>query len=575
VVGYSFNPGDAGEPITTGLLEEARQVVRQAAEQGAMWLDADTGITNYADAFLNDPALAYYPLAEAIITEAHQLGIRVFFYFSGTEIETPHADDPATPNIAEIHPDWMQIDQYGNPMSFRPGALDLFWLEEGNADDRMTPLSPGFREEIYSRAERLAELGADGIFVDVPYFFVEGDRWGDFSEYSAVAFRQATGLELPFNLEEDGLTFSRWIDWRHQVWEEFFAGLRQRVQTANPATQVIVEEFPGADPYGSIETGLDPASIGGSVDIIAHEYSHLQEEGGAAEFNLADWQHTRDVFKWYQGMPAQNWSLCYATNPEDSRALAAITYLHQLTFWETQTPMMVDTTTGLSWRRELLAWVARHTQDLNSVRPAAQVAVILSSRARDLTGASSMDDLILAQHALDEAGIPYVVIMEEDIERIHDFAYVLFPNTPYAVPDVLTELSTYQGTVLLVGEALTQDEWGQHRITPPAQNLNLAEAIRQITMVPFTIEGGEGLFVEVYRQGEAVQIRVFNPNLDEEFTAEDRQITITFQWEGNPPTAQQLDFLADEQTDLPVSGQGGVYSLTATVGLMSLITVEP
>jgi hypothetical protein len=237
--------------------------------------------------------------------------------------------------------------------------------------------------------------------------------------------------------------------------------------------------------------------------------------------------------------------------------------------------MMVDTTTGLSWRRELLAWVARHTQDLNSVRPAAQVAVILSSRARDLTGASSMDDLILAQHALDEAGIPYVVIMEEDIERIHDFAYVLFPNTPYAVPDVLTELSTYQGTVLLVGEALTQDEWGQHRITPPAQNLNLAEAIRQITMVPFTIEGGEGLFVEVYRQGEAVQIRVFNPDLYEEFTAEARQITITFQWEGNPPTAQQLDFLADEQTDLPVSGQGGVYSLTATVGLMSLITVEP
>jgi len=575
VIGYGFNPGDASQPISAELLEEAQQLVRQAAEQGALWLDADTGITNYADAFLNDPALAYYPLAEAIITEAHRLGVQVFFYFSGTEIETPDANDPDTPDIAAIHPDWLQIDQNGDPMSFRPGDLNLFWLEEGNADDRMTPLSEGFREEIFARAERLAQLGADGIFVDVPYFFVEGDRWGDFSEYSAAAFRQATGLELPINLEEDGLTYYRWIDWRHQVWEDFFSGLRQRVQAANPETQVIVEEFPGADPYGSIETGLDPASIGSSVDIIAHEYSHLQEEGGAAEFGLADWQHTRDVYKWYQGMPAQNWSLCYATHPEDSRALAAITYLHQLTFWETQTPMMVDTTTGLTWRRELLAWVAQNAEYLNNLQPAAQVAVILSSRARDLSGASSMDDMILAQHALDAAGIPYVVIMEEDIEQIRDFNYVIFPNTPYARPEVLAALSGYQGTLLLVGESLIMDEWGQTGITPPAQNMSLTDAICQITTVPFTIEGGEGLYVEVYRQGQAVQIRLFNPDLDEDFQAEDRQVTLTFQWQGAAPTATQLDFLADETIDLPITGQTGEYTLTVTVGLMSVITLQP
>lgn len=575
VIGYSFYPGETDQPITEELLEEARQLVRQAAEQGALWLDADTGITNYAGAFLNDPALTFYPLAEAIINEAHRLGVQVFFYFSGTEIETPDADDTDTPNIAELHPDWMQIDQNGEPMSFRPGALNLFWLEEGNADDRMTPLSPEFREQIYSRAERLAELGADGIFVDVPYFFVEGDRWGDFSTHSANAFRQATGLDLPYNLEEDGLTYYRWIDWRHQVWEEFFSGLRQRVQAANPATQVIVEEYPGADPYGSIETGLDPASISHSVDIIAHEYGHLQEEGGAAVFELADWQHTRDVYKWYQGMPAQNWSLCYATNPEDSRPLAAITFLHQLTFWETQTPMMVDTTTGIPWREELLAWVAGHADFMNGVQPAAQVAVILSSRTRDLTGASSMDDLVLAQHALDEAGIPYVVVMEEDIERIQDFEYVLFPNTPYALPEVLTALSQYQGTLLLVGESLTLDEWGQTGITPPGQNISLVEAVNRITTLPFTLQGGEGLFVEVYRQGEALQLRFFNPDLDDDFNAEERQITLTFGWEGSTPTARQLDFLGGEPTDVSISGQNGVFSLTTSVGLMSIITIEP
>ena len=66
VIGYAFDPGDVSQPISEEALDKARSTVQRAASEGALWLDADTGITNFAADFLNDPALSYYPLVQAI-----------------------------------------------------------------------------------------------------------------------------------------------------------------------------------------------------------------------------------------------------------------------------------------------------------------------------------------------------------------------------------------------------------------------------------------------------------------------------------------------------------------------------
>ncbi len=572
IIGYSFDPGDVTRPIEAEALDQARATVRRAAEEGALWLDADMGITNTTDAFLNDPALTFYPLAEAIIDEAHRYGIKVFFYFSGAEIETPnYAERPET-SIERVHPDWLQIDQDGQPMAFQPGVIDAFWLDEDTADAWANPLAPGYREAILERAEGIARLGADGLWIDVPYYFSYEDRWADFSPYSAAAFRVATGFELPYRLADDGEAFRRWLDWRPTVWRDYLDEIRARAQAVQPDLLLIAEEWPGYSDNGSLETGYDTIVADVAIDIAGHEFGHRQDEGGAIAYTLADWQFTRDTYKRYQAFNRVNWSLCYASAAPDSRALAAITYAHQLSFWETRAPTMLDETTDAGWRVGLLRWIAAHAPAYNGAQPAAEVAVIYSGRTRDMTAGASLEALTDVQHALDTAGVPYVILTEQNILDMHAFPYVIFPAITYATEEVQREVARYGGTLLLTGNALTRDAWDQANLIPPVEAVSVAEAVARVTTTPIRVESGEGLFVELFRRGDQVQVRLFNPVLDADFQPEPRRVTLRFAWPGDLPAASALEFMAEPVELAPVR-DGETVRLTIDVGLFTTVTI--
>ncbi len=572
IVGYSFDPGDLTRPIEAEALQAARATVRRAAEEGALWLDADMGITNTTDAFLNDPALTFYPLAEAIIDEAHRYGIKVFFYFSGAEIETLNYSERPETAIERVHPDWLQVDQHGQPMAFQPGVVDAFWLDEDTADAWANPLAPGYRAAILARAEGIARLGADGLWIDVPYYFSYDDRLADFSAFSATAFRAATGLELPYHLADDGVAFQRWLDWRPTVWRDFLDEIRARAQAVQPDLRLIVEEWPGYSDTGTLETGYDTVVADVAIDIAGHEFGHRQDEGGAIAFTLDDWQFTRDVYKRYQAFNRVNWSLCYASAAPDSRALAAITYAHQLSFWETQAPTMLDATTDAGWRAELLRWIAAHASAYDGAQPAAEVAVIYSGRTRNQSGGASLQALADVQHGLDAAGLPYVILTEQHILDMHAFPYVIFPEVTYATEAVRREVARYGGTLLLIGNALTRDAWDQADLVPPVAAVSIADAVARIATTPIRVEGGEGLFVELFRQGDQMQARLFNPVLDADFQPEPRRVILRFVWPGDPPTASALAFLG-EPVDLTPVRDGETISLTVDVGLFTTVTI--
>lgn len=577
IIGYSFYPGDdLSQPVSEYLLQKARNQVIQAANEGALWLDADMGISNYLESFTNDPALTFYPLAAAILDEAHQRGVKVFFYFSATEIETlQYSQVPENQRVENLFPGWLQIDQNGQPLAFAPGEYDAFWLEADTGDARMTPLSADFKAEIFTRALVLAELGADGLFFDVPYFFTEVDeRWGDFSNHAAAAFMADTGLALPYNLEDDGTTWHRWVEWRHRVWQEFFMDLRNQVQLVNPETVIIVEEYPGADPAGVIATGLDSSYLEGAAHIIAHEYGYKQDDGGAIAYDYADWVHTRDVYKWYQGMNQHNWSLCYATAPADSRVLAGISFAHQQSFWETKAPTMVDETTGQTWRAELLAWTATHQAVLSGADPAANVAVLLANRTRDLTWGDSMADLEEIQHLLDGQNIPYVILTERNIADIHAFPYLILPNVVYADEAVLTEIQAYAGTLISTADTFTWDAWGEVPITPPLTNLPVNQVLAQIGTTPIAVESDLPVFVELFRVGDAVQIRLFNPNYAFGFEPLPQQVTLAFTWQGDAPVAEILHFMTESAVPLTINHVDGTHVLTVPLEIFAVITIE-
>lgn len=422
------------------------------------------------------------------------------------------------------------------------------------------------------RAEQVARLGADGIYVDVPYYFNFENRMADFSDFSAAAFQEATGFDLPRNLDADGKAYYVWLDWRHQVWRDYFTEMRERVRGANAETLVIAEEWPGDSTDGFTSTGFDTMIADPAIDIAAHEYGYKQEDGGAAVFNRDDWQHTRDVYKWYQAMNRVNWSLCYATNAADSKALAAITYAHQLSFWETKTPTMLDDTTGQQWRESLLAWIANDADVYDGAQPVAQVALVYSNRTRDLTYGSNIETLVALQHGLDSAAVPYVIITEPNIARIHDFPYVIFADVTYATSEVQAEVARYKGHLLLVGTSLTRDGWDENDLTPPVGSVSVDAAVASITTVPLQVEGGEGLFIDLFRKGDQIQVRIFNPNLDPNFQAEPRTLKLTFQWQGNLPTVTALEFLGTPTTLTPIQEKDSVQVEVKT-GLFTTITI--
>ena len=573
VIGYAFSPGDVSEPITEAVLEEARTIVQRAASEGALWLDADTGISNFADNFLNDPAISYYPLAEAIVDEAHKHGVKVFFYFSGSEIETLNYSENPDASIDKVYPEWMQIDQFGEPMAFLPGEVEAFWLGPDTGDAWANPLAPGYREAIMKRAEAVAAAGADGIFVDVPYYFIYENRWADFSDHSAAAFKAATGFELPRNLAGDGRAFYEWLEWRQTVWRDYLGEMNERAKAVNPDTQIIAEEWPAASFDGILSTGYDTSVADPAIDIAAHEYGHKQDEGGAIAFEHADWQHTRDMYKWYQGMNRTNWCLCYATEAADSKAIAAITYAHQLSFWETKAPTMLDESAGRAWRKELLAWIADHAETFNGAQPVAEVALVYSNRTRNLTFGSSLETLVETQHLLDQAGIPYVVIPEPNIGRIHRFPYVILPEVTYATEGVQNAVKSYQGTLLPVGNSLTRDGWDENDLTPPAKAVDASAAVAAIKSVPLRVENGEGLFMELFKRGDAAQIRLFDPNLTEDFQALPRTVTLRFAWDGETPNVSTLPFMGEPQA-LSAIQEDGTVSVEVPVDMFTTVTIS-
>lgn len=56
-------------------------------------------------------------------------------------------------------------------------------------------------QRFFDKVKRIAQTGADGVWIDVPVYFDAVVQWCDVGEYARVAFLADTGLALP--TEED------------------------------------------------------------------------------------------------------------------------------------------------------------------------------------------------------------------------------------------------------------------------------------------------------------------------------------------------------------------------------------
>jgi hypothetical protein len=216
--------------------------------------------------------------------------------------------------------------------------------------------------------------------------------------------------------------------------------------------------------------------------------------------------------------------------------------------------------------------MAKNAAIYNGAQPIAEVALVYSNRTRNLTFGSSLETLLQTQHLLDDAGIPYIVITEPNIARIQDFPYVIFPEVTFATDAVHAEVAKYQGKLLLVGDSLIRDGWDENDLPPSVKAMSVQEAINSVPTTPIQVEGAEGLFVELFKKGEAFQVRLFDPNLTEDFEALAKTVTLTFNWPGDVKVSG-LEFLGETVT-LETTREGDTVSVDVPFQLFTTVTIK-
>jgi hypothetical protein len=152
--------------------------------------------------------VAYY---QWIAEQAHARDISLFSHYC------LHA----APQTLQQHPDW--------------GCV---YLDQENGQDIVSQRSPcllsPYGERLQQAAvEMVGELGFDGIWFDCTQLY-EWDRWLCACHRCQAAFQQATGLDMPRQVDLTDPAFKRLIRWRYQFQMDYWQALIEAVKQAKP-----------------------------------------------------------------------------------------------------------------------------------------------------------------------------------------------------------------------------------------------------------------------------------------------------------------------------------------------------
>ncbi|MFQ6013932.1 MAG: hypothetical protein ACE5NP_00635 [Anaerolineae bacterium] len=423
-------------------------------------------------------------LVAEVVTRAHEQGLKVVWYLTGLELISLGERDPA----AE-HPDWVQVSIEGEPLVFSDiGSEQEHWLEEGNIDVWVSPSSP-YRDFYVGRVADLVASGVDGLWVDTAY--LQGaigqheELWPSHDPFSAAAFREATGFDLPIREDWEDPTWRRWVVWRHQDILNFLVAVKEAAQAVNPDI-LFFEENWNVDSSGATHYANDPTLYAALPDLATgHEVSTIGDrtdlgETGMQEATLDQWLDFVTMIKFARGADRgkPSWILTYGYRPEDAERLAGVILANGANYYETRGPGMADSV-GDTYRQRIFAWIRGQEEAIYGTSSMAQVGLLYSARTRDLfdQGGGDLYDTsetaFLAEYragakALLRAHIPFDIVVDNDLtlEQVQRYRWLILPNAACMdgeEADLLRQYEQQGGRLIVVGESGHYDEWCQER----------------------------------------------------------------------------------------------------------------
>jgi hypothetical protein len=178
-------PKHMASPETSSGQWQARTKIAQQQGMGESAPDWLMNSESYAIYHLSDWAglaqskvsfITHCPVNRDYFARARAMGIRTFPY-----VTFFHANSHGGANMfftsgdLRVHPDWIQIDENGNRIR------SPFWVSEDMKNEyKVCPNDKDFQDAMVAYVQKLMEMGADGIFLDVvvPQTSCYGPKFG-------------------------------------------------------------------------------------------------------------------------------------------------------------------------------------------------------------------------------------------------------------------------------------------------------------------------------------------------------------------------------------------------------------
>ncbi len=357
------------DPVTLGVELDS------ALAQGANVIEADSRLSDY----LPDKEFALeLQRVKETARLVHERGMKVVWYIPSLKVITPNGR-LRSKTIARQHPDWLQLsfDREQRGVFYGHKA---FGLASNDEHAWMCPNSP-YRDWFYNRLRRLAAMGIDGVWLDVPLLGSEVAKWGCACSYCREKFNHQTEMEFPTKFDVTDARFWRYVQWRHDTLTEFLVGCQKSINEVNSNTATIAAVV-ALDHLGATEWGTEGSAM--SSHFVVWKQDGASETTGMAEASYDDWIAQYNTYKYCRGatMDRPSWVTCPGFNDPDAQLVMAAAVAAQNNPYELRVPKMT-TTVGMEFRGLMYNWIANYSKLIFRSQSLSPVAIIYSARNRD------------------------------------------------------------------------------------------------------------------------------------------------------------------------------------------------
>lgn len=172
--------------------------------------------------------------------------------------------------------EWYAVDPKGRPFYYYTGRYMACWQ------------NPEWRDHLKQMVWGVVSSGADGVFLDNPWYGTQprefGGTWlggaGCYCERCQTAYHDATGLEIPTEIDPDGDANSQtYLQWRADQVTETISMLADYARSLDPEIVVSVNDFDAIMRPSFVTYGIDLEGLSEPQDVMMIE-----------DFALPKWQ---------------------------------------------------------------------------------------------------------------------------------------------------------------------------------------------------------------------------------------------------------------------------------------------